>query len=193
MKQQYSPEDDLHHIKWLIEVFKDPRYIKINERPLLLIYRVSDLPDHKTTASLWREEVKRSGFTDLYLCSVESFSNEHSNPINFGFDASVEFQPDWSKLGSKDARHPELNVFDYGDIVDRMINKPEPQYVRFPCVTPSWDNSPRKGRDGYIFHNSRTEHYEKWLRHALAIANKNSLEENFVFINFYKENIIFAI
>ena len=185
--QKYSRQDDLDHIKWLIQAFRDPRYIKIYGKPLLLIYRAGDLPDSTNTAVLWREEVIKAGFPDLYLCKIESFTDEHSDPVESGFDASVEFQPDWTNLGNKSPQYDNINVFNYTDIVDRMIHKPDPGYMRFPCVTPSWDNSPRRGKDGYIFHNSNPVIYEKWLRHAISTVGNHKPEEKIVFINAWNE------
>jgi MoaA/NifB/PqqE/SkfB family radical SAM enzyme/GT2 family glycosyltransferase len=187
VEQKYSPEDDKAHITWLINAFKDPRYIKLNGRPLLLVYRTSDLPDPERTASLWRDEVKLAGFPDLYLCKVESFTNEHTDPHVSGFDAAIEFQPDWSNLGRKSDQHPGLNVFNYDDVAERMMRKDNPAYTRFPCVTPSWDNTARRGRDGHIFHNSRPAYYEKWLRHALSRTSENAPDERIVFINAWNE------
>ena len=185
--QQYSQEDDLKHITWLIRAFKDPRYIKIQGKPLLLIYRTSDLPDPGKTAALWKEEVQKNGFPDLYLCKVESFANEHTDPHDLGFDAAVEFQPDWSRLGEESNRHPGLHVFNYSDVVENMIKKSEPRYQRFPCVTPSWDNSPRRGQDGVIFHDSQPFLYEKWLRHAVSKVRRKPSDERIVFINAWNE------
>ena len=45
MAQSYSQASDLEHIRWLLTAFADERYIKIDGRPLFLIYRPSDLPD----------------------------------------------------------------------------------------------------------------------------------------------------
>ena len=45
LQQGYSPTDDLRHIHWLMEAFTDPRYIRVQGRPLFLVYRVSSLPD----------------------------------------------------------------------------------------------------------------------------------------------------
>jgi glycosyltransferase involved in cell wall biosynthesis/Flp pilus assembly protein TadD/SAM-dependent methyltransferase len=187
MEQKYSHEDDLAHIAWFIAAFKDPRYIKVHGSPLLLIYRSRNLPDPAQTAAIWREEVKKAGFPDLYLCAVESFIDEQKDPRQIGFSASVEFQPDWSNLGNESDEHPDVHVFEYRHIVENMMHKAQPAYTRLPCVTPSWDNSPRRGRNGYIFHNSQPVYYEKWLRHALSNAGKNSFDERIVFINAWNE------
>ena len=187
MKQRYSELDDKEHIAWLIRAFRDPRYIKIQGRPLLLIYRVNLIPNPEKTAALWREKVKQAGFPDLYLCSVESLFNEQTAPQGVGFDASVEFQPSWSKLGPKCEQYQDLNVFEYAEIVDRMLDKSHPGYTRFPCVTPSWDNTPRRKNAGVIFRNSKPLLYEKWLRQTVANVQNHTVDERIVFINAWNE------
>ena len=97
IKQDYSEEDDYEHIKNLIKYFKDERYIKINGKVLFLVYRASRIPNPLRTTSIWREEAKKAGI-ELYLCRVESSSEKREDPAAIGFDAAVEFQPDWEKL-----------------------------------------------------------------------------------------------
>ncbi|MDA8086785.1 MAG: glycoside hydrolase family 99-like domain-containing protein, partial [Nitrospiraceae bacterium] len=74
--QNYSREDDIDHIRWLCNIFRDSRYIKVKGKPLLLVYKSADLPDPGGTAALWRKEAERLGLPGLYLCRVESFGNE---------------------------------------------------------------------------------------------------------------------
>ena len=57
--QQYSEPDDVAHIRWLLDAFADDRYIKIDGRPLMLIYRPLNFPDIKRTTDVWREEAAR--------------------------------------------------------------------------------------------------------------------------------------
>ena len=52
MDQTYSAEDDLAHIRWLCEAFRDPRYVRVEGRPLLLVYQAGDLPDPVRTTSI---------------------------------------------------------------------------------------------------------------------------------------------
>ncbi len=80
MPQEYSEEDDLAHIRYLIRAFQDPRYIRIDGRPLLLVYRAELLPDPQRTFRLWRDEAKAAGIPDLYLCYVESHGPPAAGP-----------------------------------------------------------------------------------------------------------------
>src|SRR5262245_7933162 len=65
MPQEYSDRDDLAHIRWLARAFQDRRYIRVDGRPMFLVYRASRLPDPARTAATWREEARRLGAGDL--------------------------------------------------------------------------------------------------------------------------------
>ena len=104
LEQNYNERDDLEHIRALIPAFKDPRYIMIDGKPLFLVYRTESLPDPKKTAEIWRTEARKSGIKELYLARVESFT-ANVNPNEIGFDASVEFAPDWRNKGKAKYRN----------------------------------------------------------------------------------------
>jgi lipopolysaccharide biosynthesis protein len=207
MGQVYSEEDDLLHIRWLAEAFQDPRYIRVNGKPLFLVYRTTDLPNPQRTAEIWREEAHRLGVGELYLCQVESFPSEQGDPVRNGFDAAIEFQPDWGwlgwslqrgwkrqlarRFGFSEPAYAEHRIYNYSAIVDKMLTKPKPSYKRYSCVTPAWDNSCRRKQDAIILHDSTPEVYEYWLRTVLqrTLQEKDSqdLDDRLVFINAWNE------
>jgi lipopolysaccharide biosynthesis protein len=203
IRQQYSEEDDRQHIRWLAQAFRDERYIKVGGRPLFLVYRATLLPDPRRTTDVWRGEAQRLGIGDLFLCRVESFGDERGDPADFGFDAAVEFQPDWShlgtplrrqrpwrlarKLGWSDQAYRENRIFEYVSVVRRMSRRGRPAYRRFPCVTPGWDNTPRRKSDAVILKNSTPNLYEAWLRAAIDQSEMDPPDERLVFINAWNE------
>lgn len=203
LEQHYTIEDDRKHMAWLATAFTDPRYIRVNGRPLFLVYRAGNIPDPNKTMAVWREEADRLGVGEIFLCRVESFANDRNiNPQSQGFDAAVDFQPDWSSLGGPLQRsswwdkarqlrlgelaYAEHKIFDYGTVTKNMMNRPAPPYLRFPCVTPRWDNSPRRKTDAVILNNSSPEIYKAWLINAVNEAGKLK-EDNLVFINAWNE------
>ena len=191
MAQSYSEEDDLNHIRWLATAFRDPRYIRIGGKPLLLVYRANQLPSALRTTTIWREEARRLGVGELFLGRVESFPDEFSDPHEKGFDAAVEFQPNGSNLTPKlpDPIYRDHEVFAYRAFMEKQLIRPDPPYKRFPGVMPGWDNSPRRPTGARIFTGSNPELYEKWLRVAIqkAAEPKGGPGENFVFINAWNE------
>ncbi|MEM7186350.1 MAG: glycoside hydrolase family 99-like domain-containing protein [Bacteroidota bacterium] len=201
MKQDYHPDDDEAHIRWLCEhVFSDPRYIRVDDCPVFLIYRHTLFPDIAATASLWRKIAKEEfGFKDLYLCTVESF-NTQVDPKSLNFDAAVEFSPHLviqhkieksktrkflEKYGL--AKSSELSFRDFEKGVRHCMERKVPDYKLYRCVTPSWDNTPRKGAQGAVGLGSNPSLYFEWLSHVLERFEPYSEDENFVFINALNE------
>src|SRR5215471_1865027 len=97
LPQRHSPEDDRAHIEYLLQAFQDMRYVRIDGRPLFLVYRTELLPDPARTAEIWRQRAHVAGIGDLYLARVESFVSD-TDPRAIGFDAAIEFAPDWRNL-----------------------------------------------------------------------------------------------
>lgn len=211
LKQEYSSEDDIRLIRWLAKAFADSRYIRINGRPLFLVFRANDLPDPMATTARWRQEAHKLGLPDPYLCTVVSVPSLHVDPRQLGFDAAVEFQPDWKHLPAVIQPRKPLTlrvlhrlapgwlpdlykgyyvhqVRNYEDLVEAMANKEEPPYKLFPCVTPGWDNSARRVSEANIFIESTPDLYALWLASAVRRAQKNLAgEERLVFVNAWNE------
>ncbi|PNH88034.1 hypothetical protein C1M56_11685 [Vibrio diazotrophicus] len=106
IEQKHSPKDDLAFIKDISKYMKDDRYIKIKDKPILIVYRVSLLPDSKATAERWRKYCREAGLGEIYLVAAQSFGI--TSPKEYGFDASVEFPPHGIKHTPDSTR-----LFDY--------------------------------------------------------------------------------
>jgi lipopolysaccharide biosynthesis protein len=192
--QEYSVEDDRAHLRFLLTAFRDPRYVRVEGKPLFLVYRSSNLPDSKATTRLWREEAAREGL-ELYLCRVEGVAEPKLDPVELGFDAAVEFQPDWKSLGQpmqpsapawldrwipRNRALRENRFFDYAETVRRMQARPQPGYRRFPCVMPGWDNAARRTTGATAFLNSSPEVFGDWLAATLTAAAREGTPIAFV-------------
>ena len=201
IKQEYSFEDDANHMRWLCKnVFPDKRYIRVDDCPVFMVYRHELFPDIKRTADIWRDvAVNEFGYKDLYLCITESF-NIRTTPETIHFDANVEFSPHSVmqvkiKASKKDVlferlklkKKRKLDICDFERGVQKCINRKPPSYKLFRSVTPSWDNTPRKGDKGILASGSSPELYYKWLHHIKNTFEPFSKEENFVFINAMNE------
>ena len=160
------------------------------------------LPNPLRTTELWREVAQKEGIGELFLCRVESTIGEEGDPAQLGFDAAVGLQPDWGKLlypllptffwrlkrklGFKVQGYPPNRVFDYVDYVNQRLQDPTPSYLRFPCVTPTWDNSARRA-EATILINSDPETYRRWLTRAITISPSLGNEQPVVFVNAWNE------
>lgn len=202
LKQEYSEEDDRAHLRSLAPAFADPRYIRVDGKPVFIVYRTNELPNAQRTVATWREEAHRLGIGELYLMRMNGWG-PHPNPHEMGFDAAVDFQPDWynlparkygdvktrglNKLGIKASPYLRDEIRDYDEVVAAMLSRQKPNYKLFPGVTPSWDNSARRKKDAIIITDSTPEKYENWLRHTVQSFTPYSPDENFIFINAWNE------
>lgn len=189
--QNHSPEDDINFIKDIEKALKDPRYIRINGKALLILYRPELLPDPSATAKRWREYAKESGIGELYLLSATTFGFEDYKSINF--DGLVQFPPHSINAteisGTLKWLNPEFcgHVFDYQSISTNAINSIKKNLNTFPCVMMAWDNVARKNEQGHVFHNCSPEKYKKWLRKSFEYVLKTDGTEDMVFINAWNE------
>jgi GT2 family glycosyltransferase/glycosyltransferase involved in cell wall biosynthesis len=196
IEQQHSEADHRAFIQSLLPFFRDKRYIRINGRPLLLIYRIGIIPDVERAVAIWREECLVNGIEDPYLCAVQSFGL--GDPTPYGFDAAVEFPPHGTDIEkhklNKDYAGLMLNEHFSGHIVDMRVpadmamKRATPPYPLFRGVMPRWDNTARRQNNGLVFVKSTPELYEEWLSHAAAhTCQRFQGDERIVFINAWNE------
>lgn len=206
--QDYNLDDDRKHIHYLIQFFKDERYITIDGCPVLVMYRSELHPKINEAVQLWRDEVKKAGFKDLYLIRVENFE-KNIDPKTHGFDAGMEFAPDFGlarkkflkknpieyvftkilhKTGLRRSGHFQNNVYSYDELVEKMMDKPKKSYKQFRCITPAWDNSARRSTGATIYHESTPEKFGKWVSFVANFTDRNFKgDERIFFINAWNE------
>jgi GT2 family glycosyltransferase/glycosyltransferase involved in cell wall biosynthesis len=193
IRQNHSPEDDIDFISFASKYLKDKRYITIDGKPLIMIYRPDLLPDSVATTKRWRNWCKQNGIGDIYLAYVQSF--EKTDPTIYGFDAAVEFPPNY--FGAPYITHTvkplkpdfKCNVLDWKFMADESENYQNPGYKLFRGICPSWDNTPRRKNESYVFINSNPERFKKWIYNAAVDTYKRfeSRDERLVFVNAWNE------
>jgi lipopolysaccharide biosynthesis protein len=196
IEQTYPPGDDEKHFYHLIEAFNDKRYIRIDEKPVFLVYRPGHLPAPKRTTDCWRELANKNGLNGLYLVGV---ADKEWVPSKYGFDAST-LTIDWhpAALGQMKGTRKIRNylrrmlgfpghVYLYGKASQHFIARAASQTFVHPCVVPNWDNSPRCGKNGVILHKSTPELFRKHLKQALDQVMQKPYETRFVFLKSWNE------
>ena len=192
--QEYGPETGRRLIRDLFAAFEDRRYLRVDGKPLFLVYRPSLIPEIDRITDLWREEARAAGIGELHLCSVHSCWN-FDDPRSNGFDAAVEFPPHLPKLRPVDPAWirdpvPGFNawVYDYRSVLFDCIERPRPAYPLYRGVMPSWDNSARRQSEAVIIQNSRPGDYAFWLEEAARITCEwHEGDERLLFINAWNE------
>jgi lipopolysaccharide biosynthesis protein len=201
--QKHSPEDDLALAASLERALADPRYIRVDGRPLLMVYRPDKLPDMRATADRCRNHFERAGYGNPFLVMPEVYGN--IDPTEFGMDASAGFPPHNGGFNAPHhiraylakLEHPteSAGVRSYDAMMRRALSNlrntlsnPPSKFPFFPGVCPSWDNSPRRQSGGHVFFGSTPQKYEKWLKAACEFTmQRYTLDQRIVFVNAWNE------
>ena len=200
IKQTYSHEDDIEHMRWLCRnVFPDRRYIRIAGKPVFAVYRVALFPDFEDTIRTWRKVAREEFGMELYLIETMFPGDPTHTTLTKGIDAAMDFQPigvsvtylrteDVRPTDPAETKEQRPTVYNYSDYVDYCRGTELPDRC-YPCVSPGFDNSPRRvGRTFLSFTELTPQNYGRWLFDALCRKTSFKEEdENLVFINAWNE------
>ena len=199
IEQLYPGLDDhKEHFDWLLKAFSDPRYLTIDGKPIFVIYKPDDIPDTRQVMDFWRECAIKNGLPGLYLIGV-SHRNEAWDPRDRGLDASImqalprrdgriprRYLLTKLKLALQGNRH-ELTIWDYEEILPILLRSRPVDWPDYPLVLPNWDNTPRSGTRGIVFHNSTPELFRTHLHDAVEKVLDRPTQERIVFLKAWNE------
>ncbi|WP_036115732.1 MULTISPECIES: glycoside hydrolase family 99-like domain-containing protein [Luteibacter] len=189
--QEHSDEDDLAFIEYISVYLKDPRYLRVDGKPILLVYRPGLFADAAATAKRWREWCRNNGVGEIHLAYAQSF--DRMPPEAIGFDAAVAFPPNQANLTPVTGQFRLINadyqghIFDWRDLATKAMEAPDPSYRLYPCINPGWDNEARKSGKGFSFVRATPRAFSDWARSAISTARRRSPTAPLVFVNAWNE------
>lgn len=197
IKQEYPGlRDEELHFNFLIEAFKDPRYIKINNCPIFILWRPLNLPDVAETLARWRNRAKAAGLAGLHL--VGAYRPGSVNLENLGFDASV--YTGHPPLDSWVTRKNPIKfsffklkkalgiptIYRY-ETAMRYFLPDHMAKTGYPSVIHAWDNTPRSGANGLVLYDSSPEKFAVALRKAFDLTKYHPEHQRLVFLKSWNE------
>lgn len=194
ISQNHSAEDDIAMISDIGRYMRDPRYYRINGRPLLIIYRPGILPEPTATIERWRSYCRENGIGEILIGGAMTFGLK--NPIKLGFDIAVEFPPHnlkslWRINGETDSDTFGFrgDLFDYRSYVNAVSSRKYPTGMKVVrTLIPGWDNSARRGAHATIFINDTPALYQQLLDSVIDTANPiEGSERPLVMVNAWNE------
>lgn len=185
LQEQLYPglEDFTNHFYKLLPAFKDPRYVKINNKILFFIYDTQNFNNIKEFVDLWRKLAKENNLNDFYFVGTDYDGRYYNDIMSKGIDGVYENDglnihhhlPKWKKMlhyGLREyLKYP--TVFPYEKAINYMIPEICKKNNVFPTIYPNWDHSPRSGKRAMILKNSTPELFKKLVLRAIHfIRNK---------------------
>jgi lipopolysaccharide biosynthesis protein len=206
MPQEYGDEADWHrHFECLLRTFRDPRYIRVDGKPMMLIYRSASIGPAEPMLRLWRQLAERAGLPGLHIVSMLTAFPPDPRPALF--DAFADFEPAFTQVQRRGFwwrkrerfyrkyRKWSLRLFgrangppssyDYGSVW-RAIAAREIRPNTYPGAFVDWDNTPRRGLErGIVMRNFNARVFASAFREQLRKAAQ--AESPFLFINAWNE------
>lgn len=195
MEQPTSVESYKNVIHDMIRFLRDERYITINHKKVITVYRPSLMPKVREVLKYWRETVQKEGLGELYLIAVKENMIE-LDWLKEGYDAISEFHPgtlykECKKINDQiECIHEGFagEIFSYEDIVKNKKYFNYSYKKLYRAVMPMWDNTARRNNKGMIFHGANPVLYKEWLKDVIQEnMEKKNVDDNIVFVNAWNE------
>ena len=193
--QSYSKNDAIAFVKYLLPFFKDDRYIKVDQRPVLFIYRPSCIANIAAYLDAWRTECQAVGLAAPYLVAV--LTRGATSPVEFGMDAGAErVLHDWTQGAVQEINHGlttyediEGSILPYKDVSKYYMDRNESMiFDYFQSIVPMWDNSSRYGKSAHIVHGSTPELFQIWLEKLITQSSQRlPSDRRFILVNAWNE------
>lgn len=179
IKQEYGNRDDWEsHIKYLIRFFSDRRYLKIGNKPVLILYRAMEIPNCEEMVTYWEKRLKEEGFAGLYL--IETLNSVQRESVIKNSDALVRFEPMYTIYKTKNylvrlyryaINHMRLYRFGFRNYLNydwiyrkiRRENKKREGKTVYLGVFPEWDNTARKGNAGLVIRGGNPDKFRYYF------------------------------
>lgn len=209
LKQTYGDEGEWkQHFEYLLPFFKDERYIKINNKPVYIIYLPQEIHCRKAMFNVWNRLARENGFRGMYFIAMNTWAGKDSAAKLY--DAYMDFEPmcslkedtsfldviqRWKRknsgkiaAGQKNWRNYiyTQNAYSYSGLCRKIEKKVEKNNGRtFPGVFSGWDNTARKDESGIVVRNSTPVRFGKHLERVIRLCRKKRIE--YIFINAWNE------
>ncbi len=205
MKQTYGDKQAwITHFNYLLRFFKDKRYIKIDNKPLINIYRTSDIEDLEQMRMTWNDLALKNGFNGIYI--VAGNNNGMLEKRDVLVDAYYNFEPSYTlkhkmnflekivygipiwikqrinKIFKTEILERKVNTNKINRIMKRKIEKTNKTI--YQGAFPMWDNTPRRSYKGMVYTQSSPSVFSNRLN---QIEKEQENEDEFVYINAWNE------
>ena len=203
-EQKYGGEDEwLNHFDYLLPFFKDKRYIKIQNKPVVNIYHTAEIKDLPEMKKYWCNLAKENGFDGVFFVSGNTISllDDRDDVIDayYNFEPSFTFKYKYPKLSRKVYQIRTLfatclNKFLRNKVIEHrvsydQISKLMKKNVRgsvanvFPGAFPQWDNTPRRKYKGTEFFGSSPLKFKQQIQ----FMKRMYPNAEFIYINAWNE------
>lgn len=198
MEQCYGGMNDYRqHFEYVIKLFKDKRYIKIENRPIFLVYQPQLMPEMGLFITLWNKWAIQEGFDGIYfIARMRQTEEYHKNKwLEMGFNAvtterTYGFEINqlygirlFKRVVRKLLKYPI--VVSYRNAIKYFVKDSDADEKFIPCIIPNWDHSPRSNRKALILTDCDPKYFKKHIDEVFSIVRRK--ENKLIFLKSWNE------
>jgi len=185
------------HFRALLPAFADPRHIRVEGRPLFLIYKPELLPDAAAALAFWHTMAVDAGLGGLHICGMSA--RPPWRPAADGFDAKVDLplvlnRPWISRRQPLRWARNKLEIWrglptilSYAAFIENQKPVATAGDASYPCLIHAWDNTPRSGANGVILDGATPELFRRLLDGAVRLLADRPPERRLLFLKSWNE------
>ncbi len=195
--QDYSkiPAEDF--IDDVLEFLADPRYMRLEGKPILAVYRPAQMENFAEVVQTWRERARNAGVGELHILAVavaQDFDGIGEDFTSLGLDGTLEFPPHnlpWvagpaTKVGL-DSRW-RGNFMSYSATAEASMRAASRlKETQYPGAMVGFDNTARRQWKADSWYGSNPYTFHRWLAGLVRAVAPREEKDRVIFINAWNE------
>ena len=204
IEQTYPDESDIKdHFEYLLPMFKDSRYYRIDNRLVFVIYDFKGLKDFDTFKAQWNELAEQNGLPGFYFLGYTAVVAEVKTDMFNNTDGVIlslvtgitnrKSTTLYNRLRnfilsslSTWFNYP-LHLYNYQKAMPYMLDEVERLDNVIPVIVPNWDYTPRRGAGGLILKNSTPQLFKQHVEQALELIRNKPIDKQIIFLKSWNE------
>ncbi len=217
MKMEYSVEDHIAHFNAVLPAFKDPRYIKVDGKPLFAVWAPRNIPEAKAFIDLWQKLAKENGLPGIHFVgqtdnagkglpgqqmdfyATDKSKEYYQSVLDLGYDAvmSSGFRRATSLYQGRlkmmwhifrvKTAGSTASKMDYTKLMRDYYVEEDQWENVYPTLLPQWDRTPRAGEKSEILVNATPEKFLETIRQAKEMIKDKEPEHQILFLKAWNE------
>lgn len=201
IEQYYGEEKEWEmHFNYLLPYFKDRRYIKENNKPLFVIYRPEQISCLNEMLDYWQKLAIDNGFEGIDFAFQQIDFDLLSEADYSRFTYDIEYEPAYAAHEITSGKKATLTSFlkkldnvsqllinrklsefylrkvrvmDYDSVWEASFSKSIKDKSRIAGAFVDWDNTPRRGTKGVVYHGASPEKFKEFMIRKIKDVREN--------------------
>ena len=204
IEQKYPGKKDIiEHYNTLKSAFCDPRYYKVDNKLLFVIFSPDEIPNFLEFSEIWNDLAIKDGLNGFHFVA-HAYSNfsSYDKYLAMGYDAvnisrhHVPFTDDnrtkktgMSLFFDRIHRYTKIKpqIVEYKNVIKYLDSSIFEKEEIYPTIVPNWDHTPRSGIYGRVYQNCTPGLFKIHVEQIFKRIKEKPEQKKIVFLKSWNE------